>query len=58
LAVISIQADPPAAFLCLLSGEALAKLRRLLFAEGWMPTLPFCVLIQEAPLKVTTSPLT
>jgi hypothetical protein len=58
LAVISIQAAPPAALFCLLSGEALGKFARLSFTEGWMPILPFCVLIQEAPLKVTTSPLT
>jgi hypothetical protein len=58
LAVISIHAAPPTVFLCLLSGEALVKFTTLSFAEGWMPVLPFCVLIQEAPLKVTTSPIT
>jgi hypothetical protein len=59
---MSIHAVPVAnvadAFVCVLSSEALVEVAALSFVEGLIPILPFRVLIQEAPFKVTTSPLT
>src|SRR4051812_41603417 len=60
--VISIHAVVPvtngrAAFFCLPCDEAMDELRSPPLDEGWMPTFPSCVLTQDAPLKLTTSPV-